>query len=105
MALVGKISLLVLAVLVCGGGLAGFLKAKSKASLISGIISAALLACAYSVASRNLQQGLIFGTVISGLLCVIFGIRLAKTRKFMPAGMMLALCLIECVLLAVSMAG
>ena len=89
---IAKISLLVLSILVGAGGVFGFLKAQSKASLISGIISALLLVVAYSISERNVQQGLIMGAVVSVLLCIVFGIRLAKTKKFMPAGMLLALC-------------
>ena len=96
---VGKISLLILSIIVCVGGVAGFLKAKSKASLIAGLISGALLAVAYSISERNAQQGMILGAGMSALLCVVFGIRLKKTGKFMPSGMLLTLCGIEVVLL------
>lgn len=96
----GKISLLILAIVVLLGGVAGFLKAKSKASLIAGLLSGALLAVAYSVSERNAQQGMLLGAAVSALLCVVFGIRLKKTKKFMPSGMLLVLCAIEVVLLA-----
>jgi uncharacterized membrane protein (UPF0136 family) len=101
---IAKISILILAVLVGAGGVVGFLKAQSKASLISGIISAALLIVSYSISQRNQQQGLIMGAVICLLLCVVFGIRLAKTKKFMPAGLLLALCGVEAVFIGVVLA-
>ena len=88
---VGKISLLVLAVLVCGGGVMGFLKAQSKASLLAGIISGALLITCYSISNRNPETGFLLGKIVCALLLVVFGIRLAKTKKFMPSGLMLAL--------------
>lgn len=88
-----------MSVVISAGGIAGFLKAKSKASLIAGIVSGGLLATAYSIASRNVQQGLIMGAVVSALLCVVFGIRLAKTKKVMPSGMLLGLCAVELILL------
>lgn len=97
-----RISLLVLSLLVGGGGVMGYLKAQSKASLISGVISAALLAVAYYVSGRNWEQGLIFGGVISALLCVVFGIRLKKTGKMMPSGMLLGLCAAELIFIVVS---
>jgi uncharacterized membrane protein (UPF0136 family) len=96
---VGKISLLVLAVLVCAGGAMGFLKARSKMSLIAGMISAALLATCYSIACRNPDTGFLLGQIVCGLLIAIFGFRLYKTKKFMPSGLMLALSAVELVLL------
>lgn len=34
------------------------------------------------------QAGLILATVITSVLVIVFAIRLMKTRKFMPAGLM-----------------
>lgn len=65
----------------------GFLKAKSKVSLIMSLIFAALLSL-YNLDKINVQY---FPEILIGLLVVIFGIRLAKTKKFMPAGLMLVL--------------
>lgn len=97
----GKISLLVLATLVAAGGAMGFLKAKSKMSLIAGMLSAALLATCYSIANRNPAAGFMLGEVVCGLLIAMFGFRLYKTKKFMPSGLMLVLSAIEIVLLLV----
>lgn len=69
------------------GGLMGFLKAKSKVSLIMSSIFALLLAL-YNLGKINVEH---FPEILIGLLIVIFGIRLAKTKKFMPAGLMLTL--------------
>lgn len=102
---IAKISILILAILVGAGGVVGFLKAQSKASLISGIVSAALLIVAYSISQRNQQQGLILGAVLCVLLCIVFGIRLAKTKKFMPAGLLLALCGAEAAFIGVVLAS
>lgn len=95
----GKISLLVLSILVCAGGAVGFLKAKSKMSLIAGMISGALLATCYSIANRNAATGFLFGKIVCGLLIAMFGFRLFKTKKFMPNGLMLAFSSIELILL------
>lgn len=94
-----RISMLILCVLVAVGGIFGFLKAQSKASLISGIISGTLLGAAYYVSGRNASQGMIMGAVICALLCIVFGIRLKKTGKFMPAGLLLILSAAELALL------
>jgi uncharacterized membrane protein (UPF0136 family) len=101
---IARISLLVFSILVCAGGVVGFLKAKSKASLIAGLVSAALLALSYSISGRNVKQGLIMGAVVSALLCIMMGIRFGKTKKFMPAGMIAVLSLIETILIGVAIA-
>ena len=74
-------------VLLVIGGLIGFLKAKSQVSLIMSVAFAALLSlCAAGV----VFQPYVADILLAALL-VVFGIRLTKTRKFMPAGLMLVL--------------
>jgi uncharacterized membrane protein (UPF0136 family) len=90
-----QISMLVYGILILGGGVFGFLKAKSKASLIAGLISGALMITAYSVSNRNVRQGFLFGAIICSVLSAVFLMRLAKTKKFMPSGMLLILTTIE----------
>ena len=67
------------------GGLFGFFKGKSKVSLImSAAFAAALILCAIGIIFQpNVAD------ILMAVLLVVFAIRLAKTRKFMPAGMML----------------
>jgi uncharacterized membrane protein (UPF0136 family) len=68
------------------GGTAGYLKARSFVSLYTSIASAfVLILCALNVIP------LIVADVLMVLLIVVFGVRLARTRKFMPAGLMLTL--------------
>jgi uncharacterized membrane protein (UPF0136 family) len=85
-----NIVLWVYIVLLVIGGLIGFFKAKSKVSLIMSVVFAALLALA--------ARGIIFQTyvvdILLAALLVVFGVRLAKTKKFMPSGMMLILTLV-----------
>jgi uncharacterized membrane protein (UPF0136 family) len=74
-------------VLLLVGGMIGFFKAGSKPSLIASVgFAAALTLCALHV---------IFLPYVADLLLVallvVFGLRLAKTKKFMPSGLMLAL--------------
>jgi uncharacterized membrane protein (UPF0136 family) len=74
-------------VLLFAGGLMGFIKAKSKASLImSALFAAALALCATGVIRVPY-----LADFLVGFLLVFFGIRFAKGKKFMPAGLMLGL--------------
>ena len=81
-------------VLLLAGGLIGFLKGKSQVSLIlSAVFAAALILCAIpGVLDAHFRKGL--ANVLMAALLVVFAIRLAKTKKFMPAGMMLAVTLL-----------
>jgi uncharacterized membrane protein (UPF0136 family) len=71
------------------GGVMGYLKAKSKPSLISGVISGVLLLAAASMQIQGITFGFILGRIVTIALVVVFALRLIKTRKFMPAGLML----------------
>jgi uncharacterized membrane protein (UPF0136 family) len=81
-------------VLLVAGGLIGFLKAGSKVSLITSAASAALLVLTAipGLFSPSLRVGL--ADLIMAALLVVFAVRLTKTKKFMPSGMMLAITLI-----------
>ncbi len=71
-------------VLLLIGGLIGFLKARSKVSLIMSTIFAILLGiCAVG------RLPVVWSWVVLGLLGFVFFVRLLRTRKFMPSGMML----------------
>src|SRR5262245_60797777 len=84
--------ILVFAIVMLGGGVMGYKTAGSRASLIAGTVSAALLAGAFLLARySNSAQGLLMATGISICLAIVFAIRLAKTRKLMPSGMLFLL--------------
>ena len=78
-------------ILLLAGGLFGFLKAGSKVSLITSAVSAALLILTAipGLFGKAMASGLADG--IMAALLVVFAIRLAKTRKFMPSGLMLVI--------------
>ena len=77
-------------VLLLIGGLIGFFKAKSKVSLISSSVFAAVLVLTQTGIFKP-SLSLILVNVIMAALLVVFAIRLAKTKKFMPSGLMLVL--------------
>jgi len=76
-------------VLLVTGGLIGFLKAGSKPSLVASVsFAAALTLCALNVIFRPYVADLLLAALL-----VVFGLRLSKTKKFLPSGLMLVLTL------------
>ncbi len=71
------------------GGIIGYTKVGSKISLISGSVSGLLLIISGIIQLIGINWGLIFSIVITTILVITFIIRLAKTRKMMPAGLMI----------------
>jgi uncharacterized membrane protein (UPF0136 family) len=72
------------------GGLIGFIKGKSKVSLIMSVaFAAALSLCAAGI----IFQRYVADILLAALL-VVFAMRLVKTKKFMPAGMMLIITIV-----------
>jgi uncharacterized membrane protein (UPF0136 family) len=76
-------------VLAIVGGIFGYVKSQSKASIISGSISGALLIAAAIAQLQGIAWGKPASIAIAGLLVVVFVVRLVKTKKFMPAGLMI----------------
>ena len=71
------------------GGLIGFIKAGSKASLIASVsFGAVLTLCALEVIFKPYVAD-----IVLAILLVFFGMRFAKTKKYMPSGMMLVVTL------------
>ena len=77
-------------VLLVVGGLIGFFKGKSKVSLIMSVTFAALLIlCAVGAVFKYYMADIFLAALL-----VVFAMRLAKTKKFMPSGMMLIMTLV-----------
>ena len=78
-------------VLLLVGGLIGFLKAKSKVSLITSVVFAVvlILAAVPGILQPAFAANLV--NVVMAILLIVFAIRLTKTKKFMPSGLMLAI--------------
>jgi uncharacterized membrane protein (UPF0136 family) len=80
------------------GGLIGYLKAKSKISLImSAAFAAALSLCAAGIVFQYYMAD-----ILLALLIVVFALRVAKTKKFMPGGLMLIITILALALRHVS---
>ena len=73
------------------GGIVGYLQVQSKASLISGSISGLLLISAAVLQLQGYTWGLPLAAALTALLIIVFVGRWTKTRKFMPAGLMIVL--------------
>ena len=84
-------SILVYALLVLVGGGIGYLKAKSKMSLISGVGSGTGLLIAWFLCRQTPTLGLGMAALIALVLFIVFVIRLFRTGSFMPAGGMMIL--------------
>lgn len=71
------------------GGIAAYSKVKSKASLISGTISGLILLLGAFLQFQGIPWGFNLSLIVTIALLVVFSLRLVKTRKFMPSGLML----------------
>jgi uncharacterized membrane protein (UPF0136 family) len=81
-------------VLLVAGGLVGFFKAKSKASLVASCAFAAvLILCAIRVIFQHYVAD-----IVLAVLLVFFAHRLSKSKKFMPNGLMVILTLVTLLL-------
>lgn len=69
------------------GGLAGYFKAGSKVSLIMSAAFAVVLAL-FAAGVVAWPMG---ANILLGLLVIVFVMRYVKTKKFMPAGLMILL--------------
>jgi len=99
-----RVYLFVFGVLTIVGGVMGFVKAKSNASLIAGGVSGVvLLVAGYLMGTANVKVGVIVGLVVSVALAGRFVPSYLKTKKAMPAGLMAALSVVGVVLDAVGL--
>ncbi|MBW4617044.1 MAG: hypothetical protein KME21_28145 [Desmonostoc vinosum HA7617-LM4] len=85
------IAALIYGILAIIGGIIGYMQANSKVSLLSGTISGLLLIFASYLQMQGQTWALILAACVTAVLVVVFAVRLAKTRKFIPAGLMIIL--------------
>ncbi|XP_003975402.1 transmembrane protein 14C-like [Takifugu rubripes] len=75
------------AVLVTSGGLLGYVKAGSVASLAAGLLFGLFAALGAYMMSQN-PKNILLSLGTSGTLTVVMGLRFLSSGKFMPAGFM-----------------
>jgi len=88
---IAKITILVLSTLVLAGGIVGFVKGKSKASLIAGVATSVLLDISFGISLSSERTGLIMADVVTFVLLMIGSVRFHKTKRYMPGGMLMTL--------------
>lgn len=86
---------LVYALLVLAGGIMGYRKASSQASLISGTLFGLALLATAILMLRGSAAGATAAMVLAVVLLLFFGYRLVTGGKFMPAGLMVVVSLVE----------
>ena len=83
-----KIYLIVFGVLTIAGGVIGYVKAGSVASIIAGSITGVLLLVAAFLLPEHRTVGLATALIVSLLLAAHFVPKFLRTGRVMPAGMM-----------------
>ncbi len=84
---VARVVLAVYSALLLVGGVMGYVKAKSRPSLVAGVVSGLVGFGAVALAGSS-RGGLYLGAALTGAMSVLFGGRYFTTRKFMPSGML-----------------
>ena len=83
-----KIYFIIFGVLTIAGGIVGYVKAGSMASIIAGSITGVLLLVAAFLLPEHRAAGLATAFIISLLLAAQFVPKFLRTGRVMPAGMM-----------------
>ena len=98
-----KIYYFIFGVLTIAGGVMGYVKAQSMASLLAGGISGLLLIGAGALIATKTQPGLILGLLVSIALAGRFIPAYMGKQVFMPAGLMSVLSVIGIILTIVAL--
>ena len=102
--LVGHLTLGIYAALLAVGGVMGFVKARSRPSLIAGLVSAVAALVALALSASGSPLGRPLGLLLAVVLFVFFGYRYAlKNRQFMPSGLMAVVSLVVVAILMMTM--
>lgn len=81
------------------GGILGYTKARSLPSLISGVISGVVLLGAAILQTQGIIGAKWLASALIILLIIVFIVRWLKTKKIMPAGIMVVVGVICLVLI------
>ena len=93
-----KIYYFIFGVLTIAGGVMGYMKAQSMASLVAGGVSGLLLIGAGALIATKTQPGLILGLLVSLALAGRFIPAYMSKHVFMPAGLMSVLSVLGIIL-------
>ena len=88
--------------LVFAGGLMGFIKAGSKASLIAGSMFGSLMMISSWLISKKKQVGNAVGGIVSTMLTYVMGKKFRKSGKFIPSGLIASMSIITVTYNAIS---
>ena len=89
-----RVALALYGALLIAGGIIGKVKAGSSDSLFAGAVSGAVALVGFWQSLRDPAVGFLTGGLVGLLLTGIFLSRFVRTRKFMPAGLVLLLSLL-----------
>lgn len=88
-------SIVIYALVVLLGGVIGFAKAGSTASIVMGAAFALLLLLSSLLVHKKMEIGVYISLILIGFLACFFGYRFFSSFKFMPAGLMMILSIIN----------
>ena len=100
----GQVLLVLYGAVLIAGGIIGYQKAGSTASLISGVTSGAVVLLSFALSLRTRPLAYLLGSGVAFALVCVFAYRLTKTAKFMPSGGMLIVSAVVLLLLLVARA-
>jgi uncharacterized membrane protein (UPF0136 family) len=88
-------SIIIYALIVLVGGIIGYIKADSTPSLVMGAAFAFMLILSSVMIQKKMIIGFYFSLILTAFLAFFFGYRFFNSFKFMPAGLMVILSLIN----------
>jgi uncharacterized membrane protein (UPF0136 family) len=97
-----KLYFLIFGALTIVGGIMGYAKAGSTASIIAGSISGILLLIGAWLIPSNQVAGLALTLIVSLLLLIYFALKFMRTSAFMPAGLMSILSVVGIIVVIVA---
>ena len=98
----GASYLLIYALLMIGGGIAGFAKAHSVPSLIAGVLSGTVLLGIHTKIGARAEWAFQMAAAVAGILCISMAQRYFKSHHFMPSGLILCLSILAVIVFLVA---